>query len=92
MSDQGKEFRNNIYISICYYLNIKKIHTMPYHPQSNGSIEHVHYTLRQMIRKLDNRQCKNWVDHLSTITHAYNMTRSQITGYSPYFLMMGRRP
>ena len=45
-----------------------------------------------MIGKLDNKRRKNWPDHLSSITHAYNSTRSQITGYSPYFLMMGRRP
>ena len=92
MSDQGKEFCNNILKEMCYYLNIKKICTMPYHPQSNGSVERVHYTLHRMIRKLDNKRCKNWVDHLSIITHTYNVTRSQITGYSPYFLMMGRRP
>ena len=92
MSDQGKEFCNNILKGMCYYLNIKKIHTIPYHPQSNGSVKHVHYTLRWMIRKLNNKQCKNWVDHLATITHAYNVTHSQITGYSPYFLMMGCRP
>ena len=92
MSDQGKEFCNNILKEMCYYLNIKKICTMPYHPQSNGSVERVHYTLCQMIGKLVNKRCKNWVDHLATITHAYNVTRSQITGYSPYFLMMGHRP
>ena len=92
MSDQGKEFCNNILKEMCYYLNIKKICTMPYHPQSNRSVEHVQYTLRRMIRKLDNKRCKNWVDHLATITHAYNATRSQITGYLPYFLMMGHRP
>ena len=91
MSDQGKEFCNNILKEMCYYLNIKKIHTMPYHPQSNGAVKRVHYTLCQMIGKLDNKQCKNRVDHLATITHAYNVTRSQITGYSPYFLMMGCR-
>ena len=55
MSDQGKEFRNNILKEMCYYLNIKKIHTMPYHPQSNRSIKHVHYTLCWIIRKLDNK-------------------------------------
>ena len=55
MSDQGKEFCNNFLKEMCYYLNIKKIRTMPYHPQLNGSIERVHYTLRQMIRKLDNK-------------------------------------
>ena len=45
-----------------------------------------------MIGKLDNKQCKNWVEHLATITHAYNTTHSQITGYSLSFLMMGCRP
>ena len=43
-------------------------------------------------RKLDNKRCKKWPDHLGTITHAYNSSRSQVTGYSPYFLMMGCRP
>ena len=74
MSDQGKEFCNNILKEMCYYLNIKKIRTTPYHPQSNGSIKCVHNTLRRMIRKLDNKRRKNWVDHLSTITHAYKTT------------------
>ena len=92
MSDQGKEFCNNILKEMCYYLNIKKVRTMPYHPQSNGTVERVHQMLRRMISKLDNKCQKNWPDHLSSITHAYNSTRSQITGYSPYFLMMGRRP
>ena len=91
MSDQGKEFCNSILKDMCYYLNIKKIRTMPYHPQSNGSVEHVHYTLCRMIGKLDNKGCKNWVNHLATITHAYNVIHSQITGYLPYFLMMGCR-
>ena len=76
MSDQGKKFCNNILKEMWNYLNIKKICTMPYHPQSNGSVECVHYTLRRMIGKLDNKWCKNWVDHLTTITHAYNTTNN----------------
>ena len=92
MSDQGREFCNDILKEMCYYLNIKKIRTTPYHPQSNGAVERVHQVLRRMIGKLDNKRRKKWPDHLGTITHAYNSTRSQVTGYSPYFLMMGRRP
>ena len=92
MSDQGREFCNNILKEMCYYLNIKKVRMTPYHPQSNGAVERVHQTLRRMIGKLDNKHRKNWPENLSSITHAYNSTRSQITGYSPYFLMMGRRP
>ena len=64
----------------------------PYHPQSNGAVKRVHQVLCRMIGKLDNKRCKKWPDHLGTITHTYNSMRSQVTGYSPYFLMMERRP
>ena len=29
---------------------------------------------------------------LSNLTHAYNCTKNQVTGFSPYFLMFGREP
>ena len=92
LSDQGTEFCNTVLNEMCIYLNIKKLCTSPYHPQTNGAIECVHQTLERMIAKLDNRRHRKWPEHLASITHAYNSTRSQITGYSPYFLMMGRRP
>ena len=45
-----------------------------------------------MIGKLDpEKRCK-WKSHLGSVLIAYNTTRSLITGYSPYFLMFGRRP
>ena len=92
LSDQGTEFCNAVLNEMCIYLNIKKLCTLPYHPQTNGAIECVHQTLERMIAKLDNRRRRKWPKHLSSITHAYNSTRSQIMGYSLYFLMMGRRP
>ena len=92
MSDRGTEFCNKILNSLCVYLGIKKIRTTAYHPQSNGSVERMHQTLQRMIAKLDMTKRKSWPEHLSSVTLAYNATRSQITGYSPYFLMMGRRP
>ena len=92
MSDRGTEFCNKILNSLCVYLGIKKIRTTAYHPQSNGSVERTHQTLQRMIAKLHMSKRKNWPEHLSSVTLAYNATRSQVTGYSPYFLMMGRRP
>ena len=62
-------FCSKILKEMCYYLNTKKVQTMPYHPQSNGEVEMAHQTLQQMIRKLDNKLWKNWSDHLSSITH-----------------------
>ena len=92
LSDQGTEFCNTILNEMCIYLNIKKLCMLPYHPQTNGAVKRVHQTLEWMIAKLDSKRCRKWPKHLSSITHAYNSTRSQITGYSPYFLMMGHRP
>ena len=92
LSDQGTEFCNAVLNKMCIYLNIKKLCTSPYHPQMNGAVKHVHQKLERMIAKLDNKQHRKWPEHLGSITHAYNSTRSQIMGYSPYFLMMGHRP
>ena len=45
-----------------------------------------------MIGKLDpEKKCK-WKLHLGSVLIAYNATRSLVMGYSPYFLMFGRRP
>ena len=55
LSDQGTEFCNAILNEMYIYLNIKKLHTSPYHPQTNGAVECVHQTLEQMIAKLDNK-------------------------------------
>ena len=33
-----------------------------------------------------------WPQHISTLTYAYNCTRSNATGFSPYYLLYGRQP
>ena len=33
-----------------------------------------------------------WIQHISTLTYADNCTRSNATGYSPYYLLYGRQP
>ena len=45
--------------------------------------------LGRMIGKLEDKYKGQWPRHLSKLTHAYNSTRSTITGYSPHFLMFG---
>ena len=92
MSDQGTEFIGDVIAAMCKLLGIEKIRTMPYHPQTNGSEERVHQTLQRMIGKLDPEKHRKWPEHIGSVLIAYNATRSQVTGYSPYFLMFGRRP
>ena len=71
---------------------VTKIRTSPYHPQTNGAIKRVHQTLRRMIAKMDPKKRAKWPSHLGPILIAYNVIRSLITGYLPYFLMFGHRP
>ena len=92
MSDQGTEFCGKVITAMCSLLGVEKIHTTPYHPQTNGSAERVRQTLQCMIEKLDPEKRRKWPAHIRSIIIAYNSTRSLVTGYSLYYLMFGRRP
>ena len=77
---------------MCKLLGIEKIRTTLYHPQTNGSAERVHQTLQRMIGKFDPEKRWKWPEHIGSMLIAYNATWSQVTGYSPYFLMFRWRP
>ena len=91
LSDQGTESTGEVIAAMCKLLRIEKIRTTP-HPQTNGLAERVHQTLQRMIGKLDPEKHRKWPEHIGSVLIAYNATQSQMTGYSLYFLMFGRRP
>ena len=45
-----------------------------------------------MIGKLEDDRKALWSEHLPELLIAYNATHSTVTGYSPYYLLFGRRP
>ena len=91
MSDNAPEFVGKVLTALCNILNLKQLRTLTYHPQTNGSVERVHQMLIRMVGKLDPKRKHRWPDHISSICHSYNVTRSQVTEYLPHFLMFGRR-
>ena len=90
--DQGKSFENNLIGELCELAQVKKLHTSPYHLETNGQCEHFNATLIGMLGTLPTHAKKNWQEWIATLTHAYNRTVSSVTGFSPYFLMFGRIP
>ena len=72
---------------MCKIFSIKKLQTMPYHPQTNGLAERLNQMIIQMIGKLEEDKKANWPSHLVEIAHAYNTTCSTDMGYSPHYLM-----
>ena len=82
LSDRGANFMSSVIDEMCKILSVKKLQTMPYHPQTNGLVERLHQTIMRMIRKLGKDKTANWPEHLAEIVHAYNATCSAATSYS----------
>ena len=71
---------------------VKKLRTSSYHAQTNGQVERMNQTLIRMIGKLEDDKKACWSLYLPEVLLAYNSTHSAVTGYSPHFLLFGRRP
>ncbi|UYV74293.1 hypothetical protein LAZ67_11002900, partial [Cordylochernes scorpioides] len=92
ISDRGSQFTSNLMEEVMKMCKIKLCFTTSYHPQTNGLTERLNRTLINMLSMYVNTDQKNWDEILPFITHAYNTTIQETTGYSPFFLMFGREP
>ena len=70
---------------------MQKLRTSPYHAQANGQVERMNQTIIHMIGKLEQDKKACWSEHLLEMLAAYNGTHSVMTGYSPYFILFGRK-
>ena len=91
ISDQGKAFTGHIITHLCDLYGVQKLRTSPYHAQTNGQVERMNQTIIHMIGKLGEDRKACWSKHLLELLLAYNATHFTVTGYSPYYLLFGRR-
>ena len=89
-SDQGRQFESNLVAEICRCLGIKKTRTTAYHPQSDGLVERFNRTLQSMLATTTESHPATWENHLQKVVMAYNTSVQSSTGYTPFFLMLGR--
>ena len=84
-TDQGANFQSRLIKELCYIVGIEKSRTTPYHPMGNGMCERFNRTLLGMLGTLTPDQKTSWKSHVAPLVHAYNCTRHESTGTSPFF-------
>ena len=91
-TNQGQNFESYLLKALCEIAQVKKIRTSGYHPQTNGHCKHFNVTLINMLGTLPEKPKSTWREQVPTLVHAYNCTRNNATGFSPYYLMFGQKP
>src|SRR5690348_10446882 len=71
-------------------LEIRKVRTTAYHPQTDGLTERCNRTLVEMVSKYVNTQQNDWDEILPYMVFAYNTSRHASTNFTPFFLLHGR--
>ena len=88
LSDQGSAFNSAMLSEVCALMQVNKIFSPTYRPESNGMVERFNGTLKQLLRLLTGG--KDWVRILQAAVFAYNTAMSETIGVSPFEALFGR--
>ena len=88
LTDQGGVFTCKVFTQACKLLNIRKLKTTAYHPQTNGILEMWHRWLKDALR-CQRESGREWDKLLKYCLLAYRATPHCSTGFSPYELVNG---
>ena len=91
LSDNGTEFINAVVKEVCKVLNIYRVRTSPYHPQSNGKLERLHRVWNDIASK-NMQDPRSWDEMIPSALLALRTAIHETSQYSPYYLMTGRDP
>ena len=90
LSDNGTEFKNNLMDQVLQQLEIDRIFSAPYYPQSNGKLQVFHKYLKPTLKKLCEKDPANWDKYLNQVLTSYRIMPNLATAELPFFLVYGR--
>jgi len=61
-----------------------------YHPESDGQTENANKTLEIMLRSVIDFTQNDWDEHLAAAELAFNNSKNETTGFTPFYLVYGR--
>lgn len=89
-TDQGTEYKNEIFDKISDMLKYTHSFSTPYHPQTIGNLERNHRCLNEYIRQFICESQTDWDDWLPYYAFCYNTTPHTDFPYTPYELVFGK--
>ena len=90
-SDNGSEFKNNLFKKVTSLLQIRHTFSLPYHPLGNASIESSHFRIKTILRASLGRQPTSvWTAAVRGAVRTLNSMENDSSGLTPNFLFYGR--
>ncbi|XP_053333593.1 uncharacterized protein LOC128507002 [Clarias gariepinus] len=89
LTNQGTNFTSRLMKLLHQQLGITAIKTSPYHPQTDGLVEHFNQTLKNILRKFVSDTGRDWDKWLPFLLFAYREVPQASTDSSPFQLLYG---
>lgn len=89
-TDQGTEYKNEIFNKISQLLQFTHSFSTPYHPQTIANLERNHRCVNEYLRQFVNESQTDWDDWLPYYSFCYNTTPHTDFPYSPFELVFGK--
>jgi len=90
LSDRGGEFMSELSNETYRLMNIKKLNTSGYRPQTNGMVEKFNHTLIQAISQYISGDQRDWDEFLPYACFQYRSNKNETTNESPYYMLFCR--
>jgi hypothetical protein len=87
VSDQGKDFCNEIYDKLLILLKVKKTTTSPFHPQTIAQVEVVNKTIAQYLKT--QVYTNTWKLYLALMVFTYNTSFHRTINSTPFKVTFG---
>ncbi len=89
LSDNGAEFKSQVFRETCTRFNIQQTFITSHHPASNGLIERTNRKILEILRHLAGHLQETWEDWLSHVGASINGSVNSSTGKTPHYILYG---
>ena len=90
VSDNGKEFCNDLAKELYTLMDIQHTTTTPYHPQCNAQAEVCNKTIQKYLAAFVDKSTLDWELYLAPLAFSYNTSLHRSVKATPYFLTFGQ--